>query len=474
MWRNLWGTLKPEHHQDIALLWGAQLAYLRSYGMVPEYVDLFNEPEGTWNCRVPPEQYNDVLKRVRQELDERGFETVQIVGPGLAYLDHASGGTLWVGALDEAAVASLGAFATHAWDETFQQGCGPNFLRQRWQPFFAAVRSKDPSGLKPIFVTEYMTANRVFHGIEYPSADSNYVFSASDTVPFAIRVFENTLSLLNGGAAVPFLWEAADQGWSDSGWGLQRRAADGSVKRPAYHALKILTDLVPPGAQVLSAEPQEEGIYCAAFRLENGIVLAAVNGTDTVQSKTVRLDSSRPKEWVCTLSYSVEGIGDGSRFLNMMEPNCVELTLPPDTALTAAFEFLSSRPQKVLEWKFEGNLADTSGWNNHASTALGGFRFGRGRVGQALVLDGTEVLIELVNGVNLPLNADEDWSMNLWVSPDASISAGGGLSRPGPGGLRHEQLVQEWQCPQHWQLGVGQRHQLLQYDHGADVYKRSV
>ncbi|HOK67526.1 MAG TPA: hypothetical protein PK054_09225 [Anaerohalosphaeraceae bacterium] len=424
-WRNVWGALEPEHHQDVALLWGAQLAYLRSYGIVPEYVDLFNEPEGTWNCRVPPEQYNDVLKRVRQELNERGFESVQIVGPGLAYLDHNGGGALWVGALDETAVASLGAFATHAWDEVYLQGCGPEFLRQRWQPFYAAVRAKDPMGQKPIFVTEYMTANRIFHGVEYPSPGSAYTYSASDTVPFAIRVFENTLSLLNGGASVPFVWEAADQSWSDSGWGLQRRAADGSVKRPVYYALRILTDLVPPGAQVLSAGPQEPGIYCAAFRYDNGIILAAVNGTESSQSRIVRLNSSQPKEWVCALSYSAEGIGDGSRFLRLTEPNVVELTLPSDTALTAAFEFSPNQPQKVLEWKFEGNLTDTSGWGNNATTAQGGFRFGKGRIGQALSLDGTEVLIELVNGANLPLNADDDWSMNLWVRPNAAISIGG-------------------------------------------------
>lgn len=425
-WRTVLGRLKPEHHQDAALLWGAQLAYLRSYGIQPAYIELFNEPEGTWNCRVPPEQYNDVLKRVRQELDVRGMEQIQIVGPGLAYLDHDGGGMQWIGALDEAAVASLEAFSTHAWDETFYQGCEPKLLRQKWQPFFSAVRLKDETGMKPIFITEYMSGSSTFHGISYPSPASNYTFSASDTVPFAIRVFENTLSLLNGGASALLLWEASDQSWSDSGWGLQRRSAEGSVKRPAYYALKVLADLVPPGSEVLAAAPQEEeGIYCAALKHASGLVLAAVNGTDFVQSKTVRLDSSRRKELVCAFSYSAEGIGNGESCFALTEPNEILLTLPSDTALGLAFEFSDNPPQKVLEWKFEGTLKDSSGWGNHATKTLGGFGFGRGRFGQALVLDGTDLLIELTGGVNLPLGAAEDWSMNLWVCPEHNLSVGG-------------------------------------------------
>lgn len=424
-WRTASGALRTENHQDVALLWGAQLVYLKSQGIEPDYIELFNEPEGTWNCKVPPDQYNDVLKRVRLELDDRGLAAVQIVGPGLAYLDHDSGGTLWVEALDETAIASLGAFSTHAWDESFDQGCGPDLLRQKWEPFRAAVLAKDPAFQRPVFVTEYMTGNHLFHGISYPSPSSNYAFSASDTLPFAVRVFEHTLSLLNGGASVPVLWEAADQSWSDSGWGLQRRASDGSPKRPTYHALKIFTDMVPPGSDVLAAPQQDSNdIYCALFRYDDGFVLAAVNGTDGDRTKTIIINGDQAEELVHAVSYSSEGIGTGQGMFSLSEPNRIDLVMPSDSVLAVAFEFITSVPLKALEWKFEGNLNDSSENQNHATAAEGGFAFTRGRFGQAVAFDGTDVLIELTQGTNLPLAAADDWSMNLWVYTNDNISSG--------------------------------------------------
>jgi hypothetical protein len=420
------GILLTQYHQDAAFLWGAQLAYLQSYGIQPDYVELFNEPEGTWNCRVPPAQYNDVLKRVRQELDDRGLGAIQIIGPGLAYLDHDGGGSLWVGALDQTAIASLGAFSTHAWDESFYPGCGPEFLRQEWESFRNAILTKDPAFQRPIFVTEYMTGNRTFHGITYPSPGSSYAYSASDTLPFAVRVFEHTLSLLNGGVSVPFLWEAADQSWIDSGWGLQRRAGDGSAKRPTYYAIQALTNLVPPGSDVLVSPQQDDNdIYCAAFRTADGIVLAAVNGTSESKMKTVTINCNEALEFACALSYSDSGTGIGQGLYSAREPNQIVLTMPSDSLLTMAFEFTANAPEKALEWKFEGNLNDTSGNQNHATTSTGNFAFARGQFGQAVTFDGTAALIELTSGTSLPLAADDDWSMNLWIYTDNNISSGG-------------------------------------------------
>lgn len=424
-WRNFFGTLRTENHQDVALLWGAQLTYLRANGVEADFIEIFNEPEGTWNCRVPPAQYNDVVKRVRQELDARGFTQVQIVGPGLAYLDYNDGGSQWVGALDAAALDALGAFSTHAWDEKFYPNCGPERLRLQWAPFGAAVLEKDPARQKPIFVTEYMTGNYVFHGVAYANPDSTYAASASDTLPFAIRVFEHTLSLLNLGVSTPFLWEAADQSWSDSGWGLQRRAADGSTKRPVYHAVKILTDSVPPGAEVLTAPPQNNNdLYLAAFRYDGGFVLATVNGTAAAKTKTVAFSGAADMEFIIARSYSGSGSGFGENMFSIDSNNQIALNLPSDSALTILFESSANMAQKALEWKFEGAVNDTSGNGNHATTAAGGISFVRGKFGQALAFDGTEAWVELVGGAGLPLAADDDWSMNLWVYTDLNISSG--------------------------------------------------
>jgi len=424
-WRTSTGVLRTSRHADVALLWGAQMAYLKTNGVEARYVELFNEPEGTWNCRVPPAQYNDVVKRVRAELDDRGLGDVQIVGPGLAYLNHDGQSAEWLGALDAQALEALGAFSTHAWDETFAQGCGPEYLRQAGTAFMAAVTAADPSRLKPVFVTEYMTANRMFHGTVYLAPGSTYMDSASETLPYAVRVAEHTLSLLNAGASVLFAWEAADQSWSDSSWGLQRRSADASGKRPVYYALRTLSHSIPAGARVLAVGPQDNGgIYLAAFRSGSEIILAAVNGTSASQTKSIAFGAAVNPLPVIVRSFDANGSGNGAGMFEVVNDE-VLLTLPSDSLVTLTFEASGVEPQKVLEWKFEGAVEDTSGLGNHATTVSGSVAFAEGRFGQALRLDGLPAVVELAGGANLPLAADDDWSMNLWVYADRDISAGG-------------------------------------------------
>ncbi|WP_186804786.1 hypothetical protein [Limihaloglobus sulfuriphilus] len=337
-WRDLYGKLRSDNHSDYAMLWGAVLNYLACHDIRADYIEMFNEPEGTWNCKVPPQDYNDILKLVRQELDERGFADVPIIGPGLAYLDHDDGGENWIGALDDDAVSSLGGFSTHAWDESFEPDCAPDFLRHRWTDFIDAVRAKDPSGTKPIFITEYMTGARFFHGEQYPSPGGGYSYSASDEPAFAARVFENSLSMLKGGANALLLWEAADQYWSDDGWGLQRRGSDGSTKRPAYFAVKTLFGQLPPESLVLAAPVQpQSGIYTAAFKHLDKVYLAAVNGTE--YEKTLSVEFAGTGDFVSSRgSAYINGTVSNGSILYALYGNRVEISLPCDTVLTVSLK----------------------------------------------------------------------------------------------------------------------------------------
>lgn len=419
--------LRSANYQDFAILWGAMLAYLDSEGIRPEYVELFNEPDGAWNCRVSPAGYNTVVKLVRAEMDYRDFEDVQIVGPGLAYLNHNSGGRNYINALDSEAVEALGGFSAHAWDETFLQGCGPEYLRQQWIPFGNAIAAKDPQGQLPIFITEYKTGNRRFHGVDYPRPGENYPSSAASTMPFAVRVFENTLSLINSGASVPIIWEAADKNWEDSSWGLQMRPAQASARRPSYYALKVFADIIPPGSQVITAGLQPDNdIYLAGFVTDTGVALAAVNSTNQTKTKAVAFTNTDHLELIGSMAYSAAGFNNGSEMFYVAHDK-IFLEMPADSVLAISLEteHVESVAEKVLHWKFEGNLEDSTDNHNHATDAQGGFSFAAGKFGQGLVLDGTDMLIELVDGTNLPLAADQDWSISLWIYPDQDISAGG-------------------------------------------------
>ncbi len=288
-WLDGGNQLLSAYFQDFALLWGATVAFLDSHGMRPDYVDLLNEPEGNWNVYVPPAAYNSVVKLVRTELDGRGFADVGIMGPGLAYLDHNNGGQTWVNALDGDGVASLAAWSTHAWDESFDTDCGPEFLENRWVDFGNAIANKDPQGVLPVFVTEYMTGATTFNGVSYPSPGSASSGTASETNVFAVRVFQNTLTLLNCGANALVLWEAADQYWNSNSWGLLRSAAVGNTPRPAYFALSSLLPVIPDNAQVIEKNWTDNEVIAAAFVQGNTLVAAFANGTTGVRQRVAQL-----------------------------------------------------------------------------------------------------------------------------------------------------------------------------------------
>lgn len=84
---------------------------------------------------------------------------------------------------------------------------------------------------------------------------------------------------------------------------------------------------------------------------------------------------------------------------------------------------IASAADKVIEWKFDGNLSDSSGNGLNANfysnpSAPSPIEYGLGVSGQALVSDGNECayLTDISTSV-LPVLADDEWSVNLWVYP---------------------------------------------------------
>ena len=165
-WLGTNNVLKSENFDDFVRLWGSIAYYMQNNSMPIRYIEMFNEPEGDWNIRVPGANYNTVIKLMRAELDSRGLTNVGIIGPGLAYLYH---GPDWIDVLDNDGKAALAGWSTHAWDEGWgHTDALPSFLDQRWQDYFgAAVDDVDPMHNKPIIVTEYATGVRTYNGVTY-------------------------------------------------------------------------------------------------------------------------------------------------------------------------------------------------------------------------------------------------------------------------------------------------------------------
>ncbi len=84
--------------------------------------------------------------------------------------------------------------------------------------------------------------------------------------------------------------------------------------------------------------------------------------------------------------------------------------------LTNITPALFATPQAVLEWKFEGNLDDTSD-NGNYGTSQGNPEFAGGIDGQAIDCDGTGDGALKSGAINIP-TSNTEWSINIWVKPD--------------------------------------------------------
>jgi hypothetical protein len=329
-WLGTNNTLKSENFDDFVRLWGSIAYYMQNNSMPIRYIEMFNEPEGDWNIKVPGASYNTIVKLMRSELDSRGLTNVGIVGPGLAYLYH---GPDWISALDNDGKAALECWSTHAWDEGWaHQDALPSFLDQRWQDYFgAAVDSADPSHSKPIIVTEYATGVRTYNGVTFGD-------EVTDTSQFAQRCYENTLTLVNNGANVLCYWEAANQSWQNGQnepmSGLMRT---NSTLRPVYYAFSTLMPFIPDNAMVLRKTWNDPNISTAGFAGDNQLVLAFANSTADTVTRTVGVTGV--SSFIITSARAFESgaiVDKLSQVSFDYDSNSMSISLAPESTLTIA------------------------------------------------------------------------------------------------------------------------------------------
>ena len=127
-------------------------------------------------------------------------------------------------------------------------------------------------------------------GYTYPDADQTPAgsYSVSDSVPFAVRVVENTLAMLNAGATALFYWCAQDAGGKS--WGY----VDGAGRRkPVFFAQQNLFPLLAVGARTLRAPARAAGsdVTLGAFASAGGarLLVAASNAGQVAEAVSLAL-----------------------------------------------------------------------------------------------------------------------------------------------------------------------------------------
>lgn len=295
------GRLLDAQLPAFAEWWATQVNDLYAHGIPIESIELMNEPDsgGQWSTGITATQYNVLVQQVRAALDSydgsggtNDLRGVGIVGPGTSNLNNA---TNYLNALDAGGVAAHSTWSAHAWGT--YDSCGPACVAYAWPAFGAAATARNPDLLQ--FVTEYATHERTYFGITYPSADAyggwnaNNVFpyySVSNTMPYAVRVYGNSLALLSAGANAPFIWQLVDFPSAvqqvGKAWGLIDLWGD---PKPVYGALRTLYPELPIGGRPLAVSGTHPGVFAGAVALGDRLVIGITNEAATAQDVTLQL-----------------------------------------------------------------------------------------------------------------------------------------------------------------------------------------
>ncbi len=332
-WLGTRKELLPEYHSAFVRLWGSVVRHHVRMGVTPRYIELYNEPDGDWSVHVSAIDNSRLISQVRDELDRLGFRHVGICGPGTARADWGESGDAYIHALDTNAVKALSAWSNHAWEwnaAAINTPEGRMYLRSAWESIRNSIRKRDPAFRRPILVTEFATKATQFHGKRYrdPGAGLSHA-CASDTHAYAIRVLENAMHLLNGGANALMVWECADQEWSGHEWGLLTRPSRGSAPRPVFHALASVFPLVPVPARVLLVT-HSDLLTAGAFRSADRLTIVLVNGDDCNREVRCTIHPACSLKQIAWRSYPALPAP-------RLHANVIEATLSPDSVLSATF-----------------------------------------------------------------------------------------------------------------------------------------
>ena len=244
---------QSEHIEDLARFHTAHLKFLAQNEVQIDYMELCNEPDGSWNGHVLPKDYARLLKRCDILFEENGFGKVKILGPGLTYLNLYDSQEPYFDALKRVAPEHLYGWSTHIWDEVEATHSRPEYTYEIWKPFLARIREIDAEKKKPIFVTEYSSDVVKYGNREWVSPRDQKTDTVLDQWPHAVRVIANSITNFNRGANGLVVYRLSDTRWHETGWGIiTPKTVPDFQPKPVYHALVEILAPLPLDSKILA------------------------------------------------------------------------------------------------------------------------------------------------------------------------------------------------------------------------------
>ncbi len=348
--------------------WANHVDQAYAQGIPLEFVELMNEPDsqGQWSTGISPSDMSDLIQATRLELDALGHPSVGILAPGLSAMSWSVPDE-YLHALEPSAISGLAGFSTHTWSDDFVNcaDVSGTCLETNWQHFAKPASEVAPE--LPLFVTEHGSSVNEFQGVTYPDPNSSAPYSATASMGYAVRCFENTLAALNAGASSILFWQAMDEPTEvqqkNKSWGFVDLQGN---PKPVYLAMRSLAAALPVGAEVVSplSDQTLEGLYAAAFVLEDQVVVALANPLSVARDGILMLDGGESRDlWIrdsqaCVLDQPGDVLsevpdvarivaGEASLTRTRRGQNRLLVHLPPVSTLVVVLESKAGQPRRT-------------------------------------------------------------------------------------------------------------------------------
>jgi O-glycosyl hydrolase len=197
-----YSAINPDFIGEYADLIMATLYHAGRFGVLPDEIEVTNEPHGGWDTLYSPAEYAELVAAVRTRLDSSPFASVRIEGPG------ASGRTAmpYVEELRRRGrLAMLANLSLHIYN-------------RRRLPQVAGLANVPPglgADMGPLLITEYNVASPDWLRLGTPPGFRG-PSQVTDTSVFGVAAAAEALKLLADGAGSIFYWECEDQPWGPS------------------------------------------------------------------------------------------------------------------------------------------------------------------------------------------------------------------------------------------------------------------
>lgn len=282
--------------KGFAVWWAEEVDELLYQDVPADYIELLDRPDilkGD-SLALTSDLFNELIHATRAELDLRDFQDVQIVGPGLS--SPAFNGDLetWYVDLDQAGFDMLPFWTVHCRENSVEtEQIGPEL--GSFVGYLDEIDSR-----KPLMVTSYATLETQFNDVQYPdpnqydllgnlSTYETYYYSATFSMPYALRVYSNTLDLLKHKQVIPFLYQLydapADVKYKKRSWGLLD--LNGGEK-PIFSLLSQLMKRIPKRSIIIATRtPSPDGLNALTFKNQDEVLVTVLN--ESLETKSIQI-----------------------------------------------------------------------------------------------------------------------------------------------------------------------------------------